>query len=564
MKRRFYKYSFHSPKHSFQFFSAFSFSPLKTTLEYLNGVLYKRCIFGVMLASRLRTLDMALDGFMGMEAGIGSEVAVEWQTPKTRNWEAIANRNDIEILTRWDTEMRSYAGKKSKHVSFDDINNLSLLDVNRPEIYDPLCLKNKECIEAWASRSGGRRLIDHSEQIFYPCICCKENGRGVGFDFLNYQKMYDEDQYPGLYDGYGTYDVVFGQTDPALMLNHILKKWKSKHIDFTLICKGFEEFNEDKKHPIIPATVPDEEAELNVPIFTPTPVTPILGNVLRDMEPCEVPIFNGDGSSESQVWYITERNVDAYFSAMMDSEVFLNAVGKMMDPEIHVRRICMWVYVKAHAAVLVWDTLYDKGTVIQHRIYESTSVPQEVYPYKDDFREGRMKDSILRAFSEALTAKGYLDTLQPNVLFFNDTKYRATFRANFFPDVDPMVDDLACVAFQMLVSIYFCMVENTVDHDDTRAVVFSSPETRRYFRFVTKAFQTDLVDFLRQQIVDENKAVLLPASMAAPTINADKVQLVSIDPTNHNSAVVFFYGGYDRGFVQVPQVARRMRGRALR
>jgi hypothetical protein len=234
----------------------------------------------------------------------------------------------------------------------------------------------------------------------------------------------------------------------------------------------------------------------------------------------------------------------------VESPDFTSAVTRPADPGIRLRRICIWIYIKAHASILIWDTLLDDSrSVIEHRIHESSSCCQEAYPYKDDFREGKVQDSILRAFSEALRQKGHLNTLQSNVHFFNNNAYMSTFIGNLFSDA-PKDRDMACVAFQILVTIYMCMVENAVTRDDTVPVFrFASHATRKYFRFVTKSFHDDLIDFLVQQIQCEHHAVLLPASMAAPTLNAKKVRLVSLD--REGKRTEFVYGGFENGFVQV-------------
>ena len=545
--------------------------------------------YAAMQTLLMREMERSLDSYLAV--GFGDRL---------QQWAEEASSRDAEQMVRWNEYVQSVYDTnpclRGLGVDFHRIDQIKLFDPERRSCFDPLRMSNQANCERWVGRNGGKFFRRYEKNPYYPMMYCHNGEKVLGFDFLGSHVDPDKNpdpedsqpQYPAMYDEYGTFETNYAQTMPVLIFAPTIRRLKSKHIDFTLICKGFKEFNRNMEPPMIPMLQPDTEGEMDLgldpaagldpdaveepsePGFVdmegneyggddPTVPTPLSAAELRATAGMKVEWKQSD-QTQQQIWYLTARNLDDYITALIDSKAFSAAARKAKyNPDVTVRRICAWMLLKAHVVMLCWDTMLDEAkNPVCHRIYICNNRPQDTYVYRDEFRGGRCNDDILSSFHAGLSFRGYIGKDSVPVEVYNDTAFRATFRRNFLID-ELYGADINCNAYVTLCALYLSMVADVVKvfEDGSRRQRFATRDTKRLFRFEVKCFDLHLRNFLATEINERGNAVWISSKMAQEAVGMHDIFLLSANP-GESKPRVYAYTGAAGGFVcTTPQARRR-------
>jgi hypothetical protein len=263
------------------------------------------------------------------------------------------------------------------------------------------------------------------------------------------------------------------------------------------------------------------------------------------------------GEFEIQGGYITALNMKEYFLAALHSKPVQEAVARKNAPHPtdKVNRVSVWVYLKAHMLMITWDTLIDDRGAFLHQIYLTSSYPEYIYHYKDDYRDGTIYKDVLATFVECLNEMpaSYLNGLPVRV--FEEIAIRAKLRRLFLKS-DVQGYDLNCTAFMMLGTIYQALVLNVVTQVDERGEVgpgdemiiatessdhiarFATLNTKRFFRSLLYRFDIDFRKLLHANI-HAGRVVCFDPTIAPSIISVDTVQLTTFDHTQTQSHIEF-------------------------
>jgi hypothetical protein len=165
------------------------------------------------------------------------------------DWAVIAKTNDTVALEKWTLFVDEHATAtkefeidgKMHTVEFDRLRKIELWDPFRYKFWRPLKVENFRHCKAW--QTSERKYFTLEDQRHYPGFRCVEDNRIVGFDFLNMAPDIDE---PGTamcadqIDDFGTFEYVYKDVFPALMINRLVAEHKSQHIHFTVIGSGYK------------------------------------------------------------------------------------------------------------------------------------------------------------------------------------------------------------------------------------------------------------------------------------------------------------------------------------
>lgn len=524
----------------------------------------------------MREMERSLDSYLG--------TGMEWLDA----WQDKNRPSDAKQMARWNEYVKEIYHLNPRlcdlDTTFHQIDQVSLFDPEHKEYFEPLRQSNEENCRTWASRNGrGTSFVKtHDKNPYYPMTYCKNSMDNViGFDFLgsfvNPHKNVDQEdwmpQYPTMYDPYGTLPFYYSQSVPVMAFAPTIHRFKSKHIDYTLICKGFKEFNENNEPPHIPRLEPDRDGELGLQSHDSAdqePPQPPSINMESDeygedkpeipnpLDPAQLKKtaeteINWETSDQyqEQIWYLTGRNLNKYILAVMDSALFNTAATKTRySDDVTVRRICVWIYLKAHVVLLCWDTmLNEEKRPFCHRIYICNNVPQDNFLYKDEFHGSKCNDEILSHFYEGLRLRGHIGRDAVPVEIFNDTAFRATFRRNFLLD-EFYGGDLACNAYVTLCALYLAQVVDVVqvlENGSTREW-FATRDTKRLYRFEMKCFDLHLRKFLMTEIIRKKNAVMMSPKLAHAVVGMDDIFLLSATP-GESKPKIYTYAGALSGFI---------------
>ena len=258
--------------------------------------------------------------------------------------------------------------------------------------------------------------------------------------------------------------------------------------------------------------------------------------------------------AESRSSYISEDNIDSFFSHVMASSAFKSAAEKKnFKIGTKVCRVCVMCLAKSHILKVVWDRLLnDSMDVIQNRVYVCQNAPSNEYWYPEEFDDGDINASFVRSFLGALKIAGYVT--MDNTQIFLDTAYRAVFRKLLFYDHLEEGEDLSCNAFQMLSTLYLSMTENAVlDLEAVRQ--FSSLLTKRFLRFYLKCFQLNLRSLAHSKIVKSKEMLWLPPIMQESFVNYSDICIMSVNKRGRQE--IFHYKGDRKGFVTSKKITPR-------
>ena len=484
---------------------------------------------------------------------------------------------DTQILKDFKAKIEAFNGKvvniEKNTLMFQNIDDLEIYDKQRRTFYPNLQYLNRVNSMDWTF---------HCDEPYYPATWYTDR-RGVitGFDYLNFVPEFLEStvSYPGHRDKDGTYETYYSQFEPCLMLRPLINQLGSADIDMVVLFKGMREFNENNIMPLIPKQTPhaddegddnhetDDENEESLhdqethSTSTTNESDQLEGFFMQDDLPTIPTVLDkaaldkkvkrsgafpraynnlNDENSEEMRYYVTGDNLELYMQAVVASEAFRNAVQKPQEKQI--RRICVWVLVKAHVLLVVWDTNLNS----QHCLYVCNNLPEDAYNYPDDF-ENKLNDDVLQAFSSTLYSSGYL-TQDSNVEFYIDVAFRSYIRDLFLRNPAHKYD-LACTAFVMLSLLYLSMVKNAVLDDKISPHIFTSYQNKKWFRFEMICFRDHLKSFLKEKIRKQNLAVWFPPDMKEKICDLSAAHLVTANPRT-GEFEKFKYNGCDEGFVQ--------------
>jgi hypothetical protein len=288
----------------------------------------------------------------------------------------------------------------------------------------------------------------------------------------------------------------------------------------------------------------DAAATATIPYDDPVAVPLPLNKTVITELPTAVGIrpLEGTENFEIQGGYITALNMKAYFLAALRSLPVYHAVSRKNSPHKSdkVNRVSIWVYLKAHMLMITWDTLIDAQGPFLHQIYLSSSYPEHIYYYPDDYRGGQIYKDVLATFVECLNEmpEWYVNGLPVRV--FEEIAIRAKLRRLYLrTDVEGF--DLNCTAFMMLATIYPALVLNVVTQLDERGAIgpgdeltitteplniarFATLNTKKFFRSLLYRFDTDFRRLLHTNI-NEGKVVCFDPKIEPSVISIDAVRV---------------------------------------
>jgi hypothetical protein len=303
----------------------------------------------------------------------------------------------------------------------------------------------------------------------------------------------------------------------------------------------------------------DPANEEAAPLANDDPVAvpfPLAESQITELSESKCRLSEGTEPFEIQTGYITALNMKTYFLAALRSKPVKEAVARKNAPHAadKVNRVSVWVYLKAHMLMITWDTLIDNEGAFLHQIYLSSSYPEKIYYYPDDYRGGLIYKDVLATFVECLNEMPsfYLNGLPVRV--FEEIAIRAKLRRLFLrTDVEGY--DLNCTAFMMLGTIYQALVLNVVTQLDERGDVgpgdemdikteppniarFATLNTKRFFRSLLYRFDIDFRKLLQANIHD-GRVVCFDPKISPSVISIDAVQLTTFDQTHTQSHIEF-------------------------
>jgi hypothetical protein len=299
----------------------------------------------------------------------------------------------------------------------------------------------------------------------------------------------------------------------------------------------------------------DEEIVAPAEDFVAVP-EPLPESEITNLSKSKCRLVEGTEEFEIQCGYITALNMKEYFIEALRSKPVRDAVVRKNAPHPadKVNRVSVWVYLKAHMLMITWDTLIDNEGAFLHQIYLTSSYPEIIYYYPDDYRGGKIYKDVLATFVECLNemSPSYLNGLPVRV--FEEIAIRAKLRRLFLrTDVEGF--DLNCTAFMMLGTIYQALVLNVVTQVDERGEVgpgnemdiktepsniarFATLNTKRFFRSLLYRFDIDFRKLLQANIHD-GRVVCFDPRVAPSVISVDTVQLTTFDHTQTQSHIEF-------------------------
>lgn len=487
---------------------------------------------------------------------------------------------DTQILKDFKAKIEAFNGKvvniEKNTLMFQNIDDLEIYDKQRRTFYPNLQYLNRVNSMSW---------LFHCDEPYYPATWYTDSkGNVAGFDYLNFVPEFLESivSYPGHRNKDGVYELDYGQFEPCLMLKPLLDQLGSPDIDLVVLFKGMREYNKDEKMLVVTKQIrhkddedddqhetDDEQEDL---AHTQDEHDKAITNEQEQSEqeellcseddPPAIPkVLNKEGldaritrsgkfprsydnlteeNSEELRYCITGDNLELYIEAVVTSKAFQHAVTKPQTKQI--RRICVWMTVKSHVLLVVWDTNLDS----QHCLYVCNNLPEGTNNYPDDF-ENELNDDLLQAFSSALYNKGYI-TADSQVEFYTDVGFRPYIRSLFLRNPAHKYD-LACTAFVMLSLLYLSMVKNAVLDHITCPALFTSFQAKKWFRFEMICFRDHFKSFLKEKIRKQNLAVWFPPDMKGKICDLSAAHLVTANPRT-GEFEKFKYNGCDEGFVQ--------------
>ena len=288
-------------------------------------------------------------------------------------------------------------------------------------------------------------------------------------------------------------------------------------------------------------------------------------SLFNDLAPSDCRLYRNDGEKyEIQGGYITALNMKAYFMAVLKSNPVRIAVDRKNRPHKtdKVNRVSIWVFLKAHALMLTWDTLIENNEPFIHRVYLSSSFPETVYFYPKDYRGGKIYKDVLATFLECLQKMPEYYVNDKPIQVFEEIAIRSKIRRLFLrTPVEGF--DLNCTAHMMLCTIYQALVLNVVTERDERGdkapddelnieteqvgiARFATLNTKRFFRSLLHKFDTDFRTLLQTNI-NAGKLICFDPKIAPPVISIDTVKLTIFDSIHTQSHIGF---NHRAGFVQ--------------
>ena len=309
----------------------------------------------------------------------------------------------------------------------------------------------------------------------------------------------------------------------------------------------------------------DDPPAYDDPVQIPKPI------LLTNLSESKCRLYNPGEEFEIQGGYITALNMKEYFTAVLNSHPVKEAVARKYNQRTStdkVNRVSIWVCLKAHTLMLSWDTLIDDKGPFMHRVYLSSSFPEQIYFYPDDFRGGQIYKDVLATFIECLGSSVHRGL---PIQVFEEIAIRAKLRRLFLrTDVEGF--DLNCTAHMMLCTIYQALVLNVVTQPDERGdetptdeldieteqkgiARFATLNTKRFFRSLLYKLDTDFRKLLQTNIYD-GKLVCFHPNIAPNVISIDSVKLTIFDSIHTQSHIGF---NHRAGFVQHKRPARATR-----
>jgi hypothetical protein len=336
--------------------------------------------------------------------------------------------------------------------------------------------KMRRAALSWC-RSAPLRGATWDENVF-PRLAYRENGRLLGFDFLRVHvpgAMQDwSDDLPMALDSDGMYSTLSSFATFAFLLQNDLWNCVSPRIDLHVLTKGVREFNTDGNRP----------------------------NFMK---------------TELVTYVHTAHNLDAYISALIESDAFRAAARSPLRPGASMRRIVVPILLTGHYQVFGWDRVPLPDGNVHDRLFVMTSMPQTAL-----LTDPKAADNIMRELCHQLVAGGFVSKT-PEI-----TPYPGAGHAMRAITFSEPFRDAGCFYVSMLYTFFLAMAEDINAPNEA----FLQPSVWNAFRAGCEVYQRRTVGLLEAH-ADIEAPVLLGPSWDAKFINIRDARLASTDGTQY-------------------------------
>ena len=216
---------------------------------------------------------------------------------------------------------------------------------------------------------------------------------------------------------------------------------------------------------------------------------------------------------------------------IVDSEAFQTAKRKDIRPGT-TRRICIWLSVKDHVLMLVWDSVNrGEGRKITHKMYSCDSA---TYVGGSPINANRLYLVIFRDSIKEYSGRNRNDC---EILDNQITKEEIR------------VDEggLMCVSFVTRATIYLSMIIDPINHKDIIRQMSHFDEGNKIDAFLYRCFESHLFTLIHNQTMDGNLVMFSGRNMYKKAVNINDINLI-IENGGNGMIDTLVYKGVDTGF----------------